>query len=117
MDKVIQPPGSSGEPPLSKAAPSKNQHKTKDEYLPDDPLLNAKKSAAETGRGVSTFWRDVRNGILPAPYYLTDKMPRWRRSELRASVASCPRTVRKIGKRTLISATHLHRLISGEDAQ
>jgi predicted DNA-binding transcriptional regulator AlpA len=60
----------------------------KPDYVPDDPLLDARESAAETGRGVSTFWRDVRNGRLPPAYYITPKCPRWRRSELRAAVAA-----------------------------
>ena len=58
------------------------------EYIPDDPLLNAKQSAVETGRGLSTLWRDVRAGLLPPPYYVTPRNPRWRRSELRAAVAA-----------------------------
>ncbi len=56
-----------------------------------DPLLTAEEGAAETGRGVSTFWRDVKRGTLPAPIYLNPRMPRWRRSELRAAVAAAPR--------------------------
>jgi predicted DNA-binding transcriptional regulator AlpA len=58
-------------------------------YVPDDPLLDARESAAETGRGLSTFWRDVASGKLPPPYRVTPKAPRWRRSELRAAVAAC----------------------------
>lgn len=60
-------------------------------YVPDDPLLTAAEGAAETGRGLSTFWRDVKRGALPAPLYLTPRMPRWRRSELRAAVNAAPR--------------------------
>ena len=58
-------------------------------YVPDDPLLDARESAAETGRALSTFWRDVRAGRLPPAYYVTPRCPRWRRSELRAAVNSC----------------------------
>jgi predicted DNA-binding transcriptional regulator AlpA len=58
-------------------------------YAPDDPLLDARESAVETGRALSTFWRDVRAGRLPPPYRVTPKCPRWRRSELRAAVAAC----------------------------
>ena len=57
-------------------------------YVVDDPLLNAQEAAAESGRAVSTFWRDVRAGKLPKPYHVTPKSPRWRRSELRAAVAA-----------------------------
>ena len=56
-----------------------------------DPLLMAEEAAAETGRALSTFWRDVRRGALPAPYYVTPRAPRWRLSELRAVVEAAPR--------------------------
>jgi len=58
-------------------------------YVPDDPLLTAGEAATETGRALSTFWRDVRTGRVPPAYYVTPKSPRWRRSELRAVVESC----------------------------
>jgi predicted DNA-binding transcriptional regulator AlpA len=59
-----------------------------------DPLLTAEEAAAETGRAVSTFWRDVKRGILPAAYYVTPRAPRWRQSELRAAVEAAPRAPR-----------------------
>ncbi|WP_372620863.1 helix-turn-helix transcriptional regulator [Falsiroseomonas sp.] len=59
--------------------------------LAADPLLTAEESAAEAGRALSTFWRDVKRGILPAPYYVTPRSPRWRLSELRAAVEAAPR--------------------------
>lgn len=59
--------------------------------LVPDPLLTAREAAAETGRAVSTFWRDVQRGTLPAAYYITPRAPRWRRSELRAAVEASPR--------------------------
>lgn len=55
-------------------------------YVPTDPLLPAREAAAETGRAVSTFWRDVKRGTVPPPYYVTPRCPRWRLSELRAAV-------------------------------
>lgn len=58
-------------------------------YICDDPLLTAAEAADETGRGLSTFWRDVRSGRLPPPFRITPRCPRWRRSELRAVVESC----------------------------
>jgi predicted DNA-binding transcriptional regulator AlpA len=64
-------------------------------YIPDDPLLDARESAAETGRALSTFWRDVRTGRLPPPYRVTPKCPRWRRSELRAAVEACREPARE----------------------
>ena len=59
-----------------------------------DPLLTAAEAAAETGRAISTFWRDVRRGALPAGRYVCPRSPRWRRSELRAIVEAAPRTPR-----------------------
>lgn len=61
----------------------------KPQYVCDDPLLTASEAAAETGRGLSTFWRDVRAGLLPLAHYVTPRAPRWRRSELRAAVDAC----------------------------
>lgn len=66
-----------------------NRPRRKPVYVPDDPLLDARESATETGRALSTFWRDVRAGRLPPAYYVTPRCPRWRRSELRASVEKC----------------------------
>ncbi len=55
-------------------------------YEPTDPLVNASEGAVETGRARSTFWRDVKAGLLPRPFYVTPRSPRWRLSELRAAV-------------------------------
>ena len=68
--------------------PTNGRKRGKPAYIPDDPLLDARDAAAETGRGLSTFWRDVRAGRLPPAYYVTPRAPRWRRSELRAAVAA-----------------------------
>lgn len=62
--------------------------------LAADPLLTTEEAAAEAGRAVSTFWRDVKRGTLPAPYYVTPRAPRWRLSELRAAVEAAPRAPR-----------------------
>jgi predicted DNA-binding transcriptional regulator AlpA len=58
------------------------------EYRPDDPLITAAEAAKEAGRGLSTFWRDVRAQRLPKPLYVNPRSPRWRVSELRAAVAA-----------------------------
>ena len=58
-------------------------------YVPDDPLLTAAESAAERGQALSTFWRDVAAGRVPAAYYVSPRCPRWRRSELRAALEAC----------------------------
>lgn len=55
-------------------------------YVVDDPLLTAAEAAAERGQARSTFWRDVAAGRVPAAYYVTPRSPRWRRSEIIASV-------------------------------
>lgn len=60
--------------------------------LVDDPLLTVREAAAERGIAVSTFWRDLKRGLLPAAFYVTPRSPRWRRSELRAAIETTPRT-------------------------
>lgn len=56
------------------------------EYRPDDPLISAREGAKETGRGLSTFWRDVKAGRLPKPVYINPRSPRWRLSELKSAL-------------------------------
>ena len=55
-------------------------------YTPDDPLLTAAEAAAERRQGLSTFWRDVRRGLVPPAIYVSPRCPRWRRSEIRAAL-------------------------------
>ena len=64
------------------------------EYVPDDPLLTAREAAAERGQALSTFWRDVKRGVVPEPYYVSPRCPRWRRSELRAALEACRASTR-----------------------
>jgi predicted DNA-binding transcriptional regulator AlpA len=47
-----------------------------------DPLLTAKEAAEFRRQGLSTFWRHVKMGLVPAPIYITDRSPRWRLSDL-----------------------------------
>jgi predicted DNA-binding transcriptional regulator AlpA len=61
----------------------------KPEYIPADPLLTAAEAAAERGQALSTFWRDVAAGRVPAAFYVSPRCPRWRLSELRAALESC----------------------------
>ena len=77
----------------SKSKPNKTRKSRRPEYVPSDPLITASEAAAERGQGVSTFWRDVRNGIVPAPFYIGPKTPRWRQSEIRASVEACKKAL------------------------
>ena len=75
----------------SQSSPRKKLQSSPPVYRPDDPLLKAEDAAVETGRAISTFWRDVRDGILPPPYYVMPKTPRWRRSDLRSVIDASPR--------------------------
>lgn len=77
--------------PLGNRSAARSANRAELRAIPSDPLLTARESAAETGRAVSTFWRDVKLGRLPRPYYVTPRAPRWRLSELRASVEAAPR--------------------------
>lgn len=47
-----------------------------------DPLLTAKEAAAYRRQGVSTLWRQVKQGLVPKPIYITPRSPRWRLSDL-----------------------------------
>jgi predicted DNA-binding transcriptional regulator AlpA len=81
-------------PPSRKDARRANRAQAR--ALAADPLLPAAEAAPETGRALSTFWRDVKRGILPPPYYVTPRAPRWRLSELRAAVQASPRAPRAV---------------------
>lgn len=56
--------------------------------LSADPLLTAEEAAAEAGVALSTWWKWVKLGRFPAPSYPLPRCPRWRRSEVRAAVAT-----------------------------
>jgi predicted DNA-binding transcriptional regulator AlpA len=79
--------------PSVPAVANQGHPRRKPTYIPDDPLPAAARSAAERGRALSTFWRDVRAGRVPPAYYVSPRCPRWRRSELRAALehAACQR--------------------------
>lgn len=77
----------------SVSKPNKQRESRRPEYVLTDPLITANEAAAERGQGVSTFWRDVKNGVVPAPYYIGPKSPRWRQSEIRASVEACKKAL------------------------
>ena len=47
-----------------------------------DPLLTAREAAAYRRQGVSTFWRDVKEGRVSVPVRISPKAPRWRLSDL-----------------------------------
>lgn len=57
-------------------------------FLAGEALLTAREAAAYRRQGVSTFWRDVRNGNAPAPVRLMPKTPRWRLADLRAGMVA-----------------------------
>ena len=68
----------------SKQVENKTRESRRPQYVLSDPLITANEAAAERGQGVSTFWRDVKSGLVPSPYYIGPKSPRWRQSEIRA---------------------------------
>lgn len=47
-----------------------------------DPLLTAREAAAFRRQALSTFWRQVKLGQVPAPIYITARSPRWYLSDL-----------------------------------
>jgi predicted DNA-binding transcriptional regulator AlpA len=65
---------------------SEAQSRRRPSYTPTDPLLTAREAAAETGRALSTFYRDLKSGALPQPCVMVGRSPRWRRSILRAAL-------------------------------
>lgn len=78
-------------PPDTPRRNARRANRAEARTLAVDPLLTAAEAAAETGRALSTFWRDVKRGTLPPAYYVTPRSPRWRMSELRAAVEAAPR--------------------------
>lgn len=64
---------------------TKNFDITPDNYVPNDPLLRPTEAATERKQAISTFWRDVRLGVVPPPIYIGAKSPRWRLSSIRNS--------------------------------
>jgi predicted DNA-binding transcriptional regulator AlpA len=78
-------------PPDTPRRTARRANRAEARTLAADPLLTAEEAAAETGRALSTFWRDVKRGTLPPAYYVTPRSPRWRMSELRAAVEAAPR--------------------------
>ena len=58
-------------------------------YVPEDPLLTPREAAAERRQAISTFWRDVKLGRVPAAIYVNPKSPRWRRSEILEELEAC----------------------------
>jgi len=70
--------------PASHSAEASSRHRPT--YTPADPLLTAREAAAETGRALSTFYRDLRAGLLPQPCVKVGRSPRWRRSVLHAAL-------------------------------
>jgi predicted DNA-binding transcriptional regulator AlpA len=49
-------------------------------------LLPPKAAAVESGLSLAAFWRQVRDGRLPAPLYPSPRSPRWVRAELREAL-------------------------------
>lgn len=64
---------------------TKNFNTNPTNYLSNDPLLRPTEAATERKQAISTFWRDVRLGVVPPPIYIGAKSPRWRLSSIRNS--------------------------------
>ena len=47
-----------------------------------NPLLTAKEAANLRRQGLSTFWRHVKQGLVPKPIYIAVRSPRWHLSDL-----------------------------------
>jgi predicted DNA-binding transcriptional regulator AlpA len=71
-DALVQNPG---------ATPHKD-HLRRVPPLIGDPLLTAREAASYRRQGLSTFWRDVRSGLVPQPIRVTPRAPRWFQSWL-----------------------------------
>ena len=56
--------------------------------LAADPLLTAEEAAAEAGVALSTWWKHVKTGRFPAPFYPLPRCPRWRLSAVRAALST-----------------------------
>lgn len=57
-------------------------------YTVSDPLLSNNEACAEAGRALSTWLRDRALGFAPRPDSHNGRRPLWRRSTIRAWVAS-----------------------------
>src|SRR4051794_581248 len=82
------PMSHSAVPDAAHAAPAASQ-RVAATYIPADPLLTPREAAADRRQALSTFWRDVRRGLVPPAIYVSPRCPRWRRSEIRAALEAC----------------------------
>jgi len=100
----VEPPRAAGGSPRKMEHPTPTardgkRERRKPTYVPDDPLLTAAEAAIERRQALSTFWRDVADEVVPSAYYISPRCPRWRLSEIRASVDA--RRARSKGRRKL----------------
>ena len=51
-----------------------------------DGLIDSQAAVDFLGVSLSTLWRQVKDKRLPAPVYVAERSPRWRRSELLAAL-------------------------------
>src|SRR3712207_2078965 len=70
-------------------SPDPRRARRRPDYVPEDPLLAASEAAAERRQALSSFWRDVKAGRVPAAIYVSPRCSRWRRSEIRAALEAC----------------------------
>jgi predicted DNA-binding transcriptional regulator AlpA len=64
---------------------------TKSDVRLDDPLVDVKFIAKETGWGMTTIYRKIRSGELPPGFLIGPHSRRWRMSEIDAAIEALAR--------------------------
>ena len=75
-------------PPDTPRRTARRANRAEARTLAADPLLTAEEAAAEAGVALSTWWKWVKLGRFPTPAYPLPRCPRWRRSDVRAALAT-----------------------------
>ena len=75
-------------PPDTPRRTARRANRAEARTLASDPLLTAEEAAAEAGVAVSTWWKWVKLGRFPAPFYPLPRCPRWRLSAVRAALST-----------------------------
>jgi predicted DNA-binding transcriptional regulator AlpA len=75
-------------PPDTPRRTARRANRAEARTLALDPLLTAEEAAAEAGVALSTWWKHVKTGRFPAPFYPLPRCPRWRLSAVRAALST-----------------------------
>lgn len=75
-------------PPDKRRRTARRANRAEARTLAADPLLTAEEAAAEAGVALSTWWKHVKAGRFPAPFYPLPRCPRWRLSSVRAALSA-----------------------------